>query len=126
MSEAEKKEKKTGGRPKKGDTEKRKHPGWGFTNAERDAITIEFEKSEEQNIGTFIFKKVTNQPLTRSQLFTFPDDLKKDFRALSNNINQIAVSLNSRKHDPLASEMLRKLELIARQFEFLGKRLTEK
>ena len=124
--EPEKNEKKAGGRRKKEPGHKRNHPGWGFTQEEITAIMNEFSKSQEQNIGAFIFKKVTNQPLKRAEMANFPDDLKRDFKGICNNINQIAAILNTKKADPLSPEMLNQLRIIGRQFSFLVERIDEK
>lgn len=126
MNQPENPKKKAGGRPQKEEAEKRSHPGWGFTSAEIDRINEEFSKSKEAYIGAFIYKMVTGQPIAMPKMVTFPEDLKRDFKNLGNNLNQIAVALNAKKSDPLAKAMLEKLELIGQQYTFLVQRLSEK
>jgi truncated hemoglobin YjbI len=125
MNEENNNRKSKGGRPKNAPELKRRHPGWGFTETEISQILKEFEKSSESTIGLFIYKVVTKKPIQVNQASIFPEELKSDFKNLGNNINQIALSLNTKKTEPLANSMLEQLERIARQYQFLVQRLSK-
>lgn len=118
--------KKKGGRTPKSPDLIRNKRSIRFLSSEFTEISTQFSYSGERHLGEFLFKKVTHKPISKPSQVSFPAELNRDFKALGNNINQIAAVLNSKKNDSLAPEMLSQLKLIAKQYQFLVDRISIK